>query len=145
MVDGVDFVDAPDVWIMKDLSLKRKLLDEQELLGFTLSADSLEFFDTSGCVAARELHKYRGRRVAVAGRLIAGKLVTTKGDKPRPMKFLSMEDLTGTFEVTLFPDAYQEFALLTTEAGPFLIRGRVEDDLGALSVVADHIERLKDR
>ena len=99
--------------------------------------------DASDFTPARELHKHRGRKVVMAGCLIAGKLVTTKGRKPRPMKFLSMEDLTGTFEVTLFPETYSKYAPLTIEPGPFLIRGRVEDDLGALSVVADHIELLK--
>lgn len=87
--------------------------------------------------------KHRGRRITMAGWLIAGKLTYVKKPRPRPMKFLSMEDLTGTFEVTLFPDAYEKFASITLTPGPFRITGRVEDDMGALSLVADHIELLK--
>jgi len=125
---------------MKDLSLKQRCEDEMELLGYMLSAHPLDFFDTSNCVPACDLHRYRRRRVTMAGVLIAGKIVRTKGEKSRPMKFLSMEDQTGTFEVTLFPDAYAKFAASMTGAGPYMIHGRVEDDLGALSVVADRIE-----
>jgi len=128
---------------MRSLSLARKVQDEIETLGFAVSAHPLELFDRSGCVPACEIHRHRGRRITMAGWLIAGKMTYVKKPKPRPMKFLSMEDLTGTFEVTLFPDAYEKFASLTLNPGPFRITGRVDDDMGAVSLVADHIELLK--
>ncbi|MCX7047119.1 MAG: hypothetical protein NTX50_16730 [Candidatus Sumerlaeota bacterium] len=128
---------------MRPLSLARKLQYEMETLGFAVSAHPLELYDRSGCMEAKEMPKHRGRRITMAGWLIAGKLTYVKKPRPRPMKFLSMEDLTGTFEVTLFPDAYEKFASITLTPGPFRITGRVEDDMGALSLVADHIELLK--
>lgn len=125
---------------MKDLSLSRRCKDELELLGYMLSAHPLAFFDTDGCLPAREIPRHRHQRVKVAGWMIAGKIVQTKGEKRQPMKFLSLEDETATFEATLFPKTYARYAPLTLGAGPLLIYGRVEDDLGALTVVADKIE-----
>ena len=58
------------------------------------------------------------------------------------MKFLSLEDLTGTFEAVLFPDAYARCAEATLGAGPLLVEGRVELDHGVPSLtVARHPRR----
>jgi len=40
------------------------------------------------------------------------------------MKFLSLEDLTGTFEAVLFPDAYARCAEATLGTGPLIAEGR---------------------
>ena len=88
------------------------------------------------------MHKHRARRVTMAGWLIAGKMTYVKKPRPRPMKFLSMEDLTATFEVTLFPDAYRRFGRLLRSAGPFLIKGKVEDQYGALTITAAFLDYL---
>jgi DNA polymerase III alpha subunit len=42
------------------------------------------------------------------------------------MKFLSLEDLTGTFEAVIFPKEYYRFAELTMSMGPYLIEGWVD-------------------
>ena len=128
---------------MKDYSLERKVRDEMELLGFSLSAHPLDLFDLSGFVTADALHAHVGRKVRMAGVLIAGKMVSTKKPDSRPMKFLSFEDLTGDFDVTLFPRAYSRYAVLTLDHQPLAIWGRVENDMGALSLVADRLERLE--
>ncbi len=50
------------------------------------------------------------------------------------MKFMSMEDLTGTYEAVLFPDAYERFAHIASKPGPFTVIGRVEDNAGGINV-----------
>jgi DNA polymerase-3 subunit alpha len=51
------------------------------------------------------------------------------------MKFLSLEDLTGTFEAVVFPRAYEKCAELTMSMGPYLVEGRVDsNDEGNLIV-----------
>jgi DNA polymerase III alpha subunit len=101
-----------------------------------------------GAVAARDMGRHVGRRVTMIGWLIASKLVRTRNSRAgcpcHFMKFLSLEDLTDTFEVTLFPRAYRRFAPLTLRPGPFRIRGKIANDQDALSLVADHIEILGD-
>jgi DNA polymerase III alpha subunit len=56
------------------------------------------------------------------------------------MKFMSMEDTTGTYEATLFPQAYARFAPLTRCPGPFIVTGRVEEQYGVCSVNCDRLE-----
>lgn len=53
-----------------------------------------------------------------------------------------MEDLTGTFEVVLFPRVYRQYAPLTLGHGPYRIEGVVDEDHGAYTVNARRISRL---
>lgn len=125
-----------------DFSKERKLSDEMELLGFSPDTHPLDFFDLSGCVESRDMEKHIDRYIWMAGWLIAAKLVKTR-TKKNYMKFLSMEDLSGTFEVTLFPGAYQKFARMAQTNGPFRIHGKVENDHGALMLNVDRLELLQ--
>jgi DNA polymerase III alpha subunit len=52
----------------------------------------------------------------------------------RAMKFMSMEDLSGTFEAVLFPRAYEQFAPITGYAGPYLVSGVVEEQFDTYTV-----------
>jgi DNA polymerase III alpha subunit len=124
--------------------LVRRVAEEIELLGYGVSAHPLELLPDAvwrGTVAACDMRRYVGRRVTMIGWLIAAKLLRTHKTREF-MKFLSLEDLTDTFEVTLFPRAYSRFAPLTLSPGPFRIRGKIEDEQGAVSLVADHVELL---
>jgi hypothetical protein len=53
---------------------------------------------------------------------------------------MSMEDLSGTFEVTLFPEAYSKFAPITRESGPFIVEGVVDEQFGVCSLTAHNLE-----
>ena len=128
--------------MLPELPLAERCAHETELLGFPISAHPLELLPAEvweGVTPAAELEKHLGARVTMIGWAIAMKLIRTRKDK-RFMKFLSLEDLSGTFEVTLFPNAYQRFAPLTVGRGPFLVRGRIEDDQGVASLIASHLE-----
>jgi len=57
------------------------------------------------------------------------------------MKFLSLEDLTGTFEAVLFPDAYARCVEATLGTGPLLVEGRVDLDHGVPSLVVTGVEK----
>lgn len=46
------------------------------------------------------------------------------------MKFLSLEDLTDTFEAVIFPEAYQKYAEQTMTMGPYVIEGKVDIESG---------------
>ena len=58
------------------------------------------------------------------------------------MKFLMLEDLHGTVEVTLFPRAYARAGHRLTDAGPYLVTGVVRNDHGALTLDARDVVRL---
>jgi DNA polymerase III alpha subunit len=76
--------------------------------------------------------RHAGRHVRMRGLPISAKRVPTKSGAW--MKFLSLEDLTGTFEAVLFPDAYARHAEATLGPGPFLLDGKVEADHGVPSL-----------
>ncbi len=57
------------------------------------------------------------------------------------MKFLSLEDLTGTFEAVIFPNVYQRVAEKTLSMGPYIIEGKADENnliVDKLEVLADH-------
>jgi len=58
----------------------------------------------------------------------------------RAMKFMSMEDLTGTYEAVLFPEAYERFAPIATRPGPFIVTGRVDAEYGSPTVDVSTLE-----
>ena len=59
------------------------------------------------------------------------------------MKFMSMEDLTGTFECTLRADKYARYAPLTRYTGPFLITGKVEEQFGTCTLSIQELKLLR--
>jgi DNA polymerase III alpha subunit len=95
-----------------------------------------------GCIPARDLEQHQGRRVTMIGWAITFKRIRTRKEK-EVMKFASMEDLTGTFEVTFFPRVYNRFAPLLHGPGPYRVHGKVENDQGVCSLVASSVERLR--
>ncbi len=130
--------------MLPELSLSQRCADEADLLGYSLSAHPLELLPEDvwrGVTPASEIEESVGRNVTVIGWSIAMKLIRTRKDK-RFMKFLSLEDLTGTMEITLFPRAYQKFAHQTITKGPYRVRGRVENDQGVPTINATFLETL---
>ncbi len=116
-----------------------KLLElELETLGLTASAHPMELVRgaarAEGAVATTALSRHVGRAVKVAGWLVTDRRVRTADG--RYMKFLMLEDLHGTVEVTFFPDAYRRVGarLVGAGAGPFLVTGTVRSDHGALTL-----------
>lgn len=112
------------------------LKQEMETLGFLFSVHPLAPHERrlGGVrpVPARDLGRWVGRRVTTVGWQITGKTVHTK--EGEPMKFVSFEDRTGMYEAVFFPGAYRRFCHMLNAERPYLIKGRVEEDLGAISV-----------
>jgi DNA-directed DNA polymerase III PolC len=92
-------------------------------------------------VAARDLQQHTGRQVWAYGWLVTWRL-TRVHRTGEMMKFVTLEDLTATFEVTLFPDTYSREGHKLNGPGPYLVRGRVENDHGAITLTAERIENL---
>ncbi len=57
------------------------------------------------------------------------------------MQFVTLEDETGVFEVTLFPNIYSRVRRLLSDGGPYLVEGRVEEQYDSLSVNAWRFEQ----
>ena len=58
------------------------------------------------------------------------------------MAFLTIEDMTGTAEVVVFPKKYEMYKNLLAEDNKVLIKGNISDNGEKLSVLADEICNL---
>jgi len=122
-----------------DYDFRTMLLHEVEVLGFPLSVHPLELFqdrlNTLSYIPARDIHLHIGEKVTMIGWWVTNKLVYTRQEEP--MSFISFEDTTALFETIFFPGAFRRFCSRWTQSRPYVLRGRVEDDLGAVSL---HVE-----
>ena len=127
---------------------------EVETLGLTATCHPSELWSTqaaeAGAVATTALPAHAGRIVKVAGWIVTDRRVRVRSPRAgrargagRYMKFLMLEDLHGTVEVTLFPRAYAQVGHLLSGAGPYLVTGTVRADHGALTLDARDVHRLQ--
>lgn len=128
---------------------------ELRLLGLTIDAHPVALFPCTGLeraaakrskrkrrtafprIPCSAIAKHAGRRVSVVGWLTASRRVRTESG--RWMRFLTLEDESGLVEVNLFPDVYERDGERLIDRGPFLIEGRAEDHLGAVTLRAEAI------
>ena len=116
----------------EDWTLEQRVAAQQELLGVSLDAHPLELvadkIAAAGAITTVEAAGRIGQRVTVAGILQSGhRSRTAKGE---PMMFLTLEDLAGTLDVVLFPDAYRQARGFIHSSEPLLVTGMVEMDAG---------------
>ncbi|MBN1781203.1 DNA polymerase III subunit alpha [bacterium] len=115
---------------------KTLLLHEVEVLGFPLSVHPLDLYrdclEGLQFIRAADMHKHAGRIVTMIGWWVTNKTVFT--GKEEPMSFISFEDTTALYETIFFPGAFNRFCNQWSQTRPALLRGRIEDDLGALSL-----------
>ena len=111
---------------------------EYETFGYMVTRHPLEFFNSvlkrKDIIKSVEMNNYNGRTIKMVGWFMASKRIKTK--KGEIMKFLSLEDLTGTFEAVIFPRAYKVFAEKTLSMGPYLLEGKVDVENGYNLIVS---------
>jgi DNA-directed DNA polymerase III PolC len=129
-----------------EYSLHQRCLIELETFGFMATRHPLQLLvpqpGPEGVITAAQMGEHVGHEVRMIGWLISAKRITSR-KSGQPMKFMSMEDLSGTFEVTLFPNVYRQYAPLSLGHGPYLVTGRVEESYGAFSLTAKALEVLR--
>jgi len=122
----------------------RLLEDEADALGFLVSRHPLTLYrghllalQRAGVrpVRAAALKEHVGKRVTTIGWLVTGKVVTTKEDEP--MEFISFEDTTAIYETTFFPRAYERFCGMLSAARPFVLKGTIEEEFGAVAMTVE--------
>lgn len=116
---------------------------EYETFGYMVTKHPLEFFPQNAegapVVKSSDMVKYHGKKVKMIGWYMTSKRIKTK--KGDIMKFLSLEDLYGTYEAVLFPKVYDKYAELTMSMGPYLVEGRVDKENGN-NIVVDKLNIL---
>jgi len=126
----------------KQLMLRHEL----DTLGLSLSRHPLERYEgvlkNVEYVKARDLNTHVGKTITTVGWLVTGKTVHTKNGEP--MKFVSFEDTTGLYETVFFPKVYHQFCHMLNEMRPYILKGKVEEDFGSISLTV-HWIRFLDR
>ena len=126
-------------------NLKKEIRDEIEIFGFPISCHPLNLFDPYlkgiNHISSQELDGKVGEGVILIGWLITDKLVHSKDGEP--MEFLTFEDRDSTFEAVIFPKTYRKFCHLLSGPGPYILKGRVEEDLRAVTINLSGVELVR--
>jgi DNA polymerase III alpha subunit len=144
---GSDWFESlpPAIPVLKEYSAERRRREEYAALGFVtdthpmrLHADRLARLRLC---RSTDLPSHVGRHVMMAGMLTTAKPVHTLKDEP--MEFATFDDGDGLIETVLFPRIYRERGHVLFDQGPFVFRGKVEEEFGAITVTITHLDRLE--
>lgn len=127
----------------RQFSIEEICTAEYESFGYMVSRHPLDFFEewTSrpSVIRASDMEKHNGKKISMIGWYMSSKRIKTrKGDI---MKFISLEDLSGTFEAVIFPRVYEQYAEKTLSMGPYLLEGRVDSSNGN-NLIVEKLELL---
>ncbi|GAB1442525.1 hypothetical protein MASR2M39_13610 [Ignavibacteriales bacterium] len=124
-----------------DYSIEEKCLAEMKAFDYMVTRHPLQFYggwiNDPTVTTASEIPKMHGKNVKMVGWFMTAKRIRTKDGKA--MKFLSLEDLTDTFEAVLFPETYAKYAEKTLSFGPYLVEGKV-DALSGNNLIVNKLE-----
>ncbi len=114
---------------MEEMDEKEKLRIEKEALGFFLTSHPLLAFrhemKRMGLVTIEEIKEMANGTQVRVGIIIPTfkEYITKKGDK---MAFCTMEDMTGSGELTMLPNTYEVAAQFLNQDQPLLIKGKID-------------------
>jgi DNA-directed DNA polymerase III PolC len=135
----------PAVPTLKEYSPERRRREEYEALGFMTDAHPMQLHTEQlrrfRLCRSTELQQHAGRHVLAAGMLTTAKPVHTTRDEP--MEFATFDDGDGLIEAVLFPRIYRERGHVLFDQGPFIFRGKVEEEFGAVTLSVTHLDRLE--
>jgi DNA polymerase-3 subunit alpha len=118
---------------------------EKEVLGFYISGHPLARYrgvvESMGITPTSELASCGpGARVLLFGQVAALKETATKSGNR--MAFVTLEDMDGSVEVTIFPEPYRAAAEVLRGREPLLVRGRLDETDKGRVVLADDVRPL---
>ncbi|MBI4328458.1 MAG: hypothetical protein HY685_01165, partial [Chloroflexi bacterium] len=127
-----------------DVAVQEKLAWEKELAGAYFSEDPyrvLRRVSNSQAVLCGDVsEEIAGQRVAVAGLVVQVRPLTTKTGEA----FVSalLQDISGTVEVTVWPETYRATEGLWTPQSAVLVQGKVRTRGDRLSIACDRAEAI---
>jgi error-prone DNA polymerase len=131
--------------VLRDYPPAKKREIEYDLIGFTTAGHPMDLHRDRlarfRLVRSPDLPRYVGRTVLCAGLLTTSKPVHTA--KEEPMEFATFDDGYGLIETVLFPDVYRERGHVLFDQGPFIFRGKVEEEFGAVTVTIIQLDRVE--
>lgn len=112
---------------------------EKEALGFYFKAHPLlkfgDMIKRTGALSILELKDIPSEtQVSIFGVIALTKVITTRGNKE--MAFVTLEDLTGSLEIVVFPSVYEHYSSYLDGKQVIVVTGRINGD----KVIADRIQ-----
>jgi len=124
---------------------KEYLLWEKELLGLYISEHPTykyyDYFKKLSVPCEKVSAKYIGKRVRIGG--IINKITKINTRTGKPMLFVEVEDFTDKTEVVVFPDILEKTVTSWQEDKIVLVRGKVNDRGGRLSILCDDVKVIE--
>jgi DNA polymerase III alpha subunit len=81
-----------------------------------------------------------GQEVTLIGWLLTEKIVSTK--KGEPMEFMTLEDQTGMYDATVFPNTYRTYCHLLATNQAYMLTGLVEERFSTVTVTVKTLQLL---
>jgi DNA polymerase III alpha subunit len=133
--------EEPNVPRLTDYSIEKKVAYEMETTGCPLSAHPVELARArdAGLAYARDIPRLIGKDVRLLGMIDTARTTVTKNDDP--MEFITFEDETDVFDVTLFPETLRRLLKILRGPGPYVIEGTAEGRYDAVTVTARDVKR----
>ena len=125
------------------LNTKEMLDWEKELVGVYVSSHPLQKMtvDLMNVISHNAVditEEVAGKAVCVAGMIAEVRTVTTK--KGETMAFCRLEDLTGSVDITVFPQLFRERKPMWAADKIVVVYGKADNRNGRMSVVADSVQ-----
>jgi DNA polymerase III alpha subunit len=118
---------------------------EAEVFGFVLSVHPLVLYKDAlarlSYIRAKDFPSQIGREITAIGWPVAGKTVHTQ--QGEPMKFMTFEDLTASYEAVFFPKTYQRYCHLLNGARPYVLQGKLEETFNAVAITVSRVGFLE--
>ena len=113
-----------------DFSIEEKCIAEYEAFDYMVTRHPLEFFtewdEKLSLISSDQMENHAGKKVKMIGWYMSSKRIRTKNGNI--MKFLSLEDLYGTYEAVIFPKVYSVVAEKTLSMGPYILEGKIDNE-----------------
>ncbi len=134
----------PPVPPAENYDLKTLLQHEVETLGILISRHPLTLYKDRlkklSYILARDLKLFAGKNVTTIGWLVTHKMTRTK--KNEMMEFISFEDTTAIYETVFFPNTYRQFSYMLSHSRPYVLKGKVEEEFGAVTLNVSEVKFL---
>jgi error-prone DNA polymerase len=130
---------------LRDYSLMQRCQNEQRLFGYMLSGNPLDVLDVHpsarDAVPAADIGRHAGKRVKVLGLYVTHRFHEVE-KSGRLMKFLTLEDKSGTVDIIFWPDMLERWEESLLEPGPFEVWGKVTEEWDTFSLEAERVRPL---
>jgi len=134
-----------EIGAVQEFSPEERLTMEREMLGLYISDHPLRrwqpVLEEKATATIGQLPDLRDRQEVVVGGLVGAvkRSITRSGSA---MAFLTLEDLTGSVEVLVFPRAYEQQGFVLKRDAVVLLRGRVDIEEQGVKLLCDEVIAL---